>query len=427
MMQMIQPAAKGGYKVMKLWVEGCTVRQEWGILGGKMQIASSTVAAVNVGKANEKSAEQAALDRYNRKILELTRDGYKEVAELPDAATIDRTDHTDQLATMDFDNPPESFALSKPEKSISDKKLDELLKSEGLGVDVKYNGFAYRAIRGSGDAKLLTFNMHDHSRKYPDLVKELSAVMPHNTVWAGELYDDNPDIPHMEAFANIKSVARADVTGDKVTGDLKKTAERLAKFNVRFAVYAVPYHEGELELDVNWNYLRVGVPQRHWVHQAAHVNWEAKYRQYMSEGLTRVEAFKRVIRELPNIEGVVLYDRRKDSKLSVTFNGEPKRTGCWKLKPKHEDDLLAVGYTDGVRAGKVAALVLKEWDGKEWVDRGTCSSGLTKADLEPDAWTFPQVVQVEYACRMPGTRALQHPVFVKRHEYKTQQSIEAAQ
>ena len=56
---LVQSASKGGYKYISTELAGDTVSRSWGLVGGRSQKTSNTYGAKIVGKANEKSPEQA--------------------------------------------------------------------------------------------------------------------------------------------------------------------------------------------------------------------------------------------------------------------------------------------------------------------------------------------------------------------------------
>jgi len=61
-------------------VEGDQVSVRDGHVGGKMKMwSATTMESVNIGKANEKTAEEAALEEAERRILNKIRKGYREV------------------------------------------------------------------------------------------------------------------------------------------------------------------------------------------------------------------------------------------------------------------------------------------------------------------------------------------------------------
>ena len=81
-----------------------------------MQKTSAKYDYINKGKANELSPEAAALEDFERKIDTKIREGY-----------VPEEEFTENISEMNFDNVPTSFCPSKPNLSISDKKLQKML------------------------------------------------------------------------------------------------------------------------------------------------------------------------------------------------------------------------------------------------------------------------------------------------------------
>jgi len=112
---LIQKNTNGKIKFIQFALNGATLTREWGLIGGVCQGTVNTYEAINVGKANEQSPEEAAEAKYkyiwNKKIKE----GYVPTPSLDAIPAL-----PDFLSKLDLDNIPKSFCLSKPTAKISE-------------------------------------------------------------------------------------------------------------------------------------------------------------------------------------------------------------------------------------------------------------------------------------------------------------------
>jgi len=421
-----QRNSTGNIKIMTINLDGDTVYQTWGILNGKMQSTPPTVYDfINKGKANELNPPAAAEAGFNKIIKTKTDEGYLVVESL-DEIPEEELDKD----VMDLDNIPKQFCCSKPTSKISEKALDKLNNSDHGDFFIKYNGSChYILIISTGDVKLYTRRMDDHTVKYPAIVagvKELN--LPPKTLLITEfVIDPELKIPHMEAFRIMQTISKANVSAGKPKKDLSKNNARQDVANgghrVRACVFGILYYGDEqvwhLPMIDIYETLHKDIPKLITGHEL-----------FLPEALAFSSARRAIDFAKKNkhiYEGLVVWDNTKA--MEVTFNGKPKRRAAWKVKPTAEMDVIAFGYnlgTKGKLQGKIGSLKIGKYkaDGSIF-DMGDCGSGLkpNSGDNEIENWTFPQVIEVEYDQIFP-TGKLQFPRFSKKHEDKLPEDVE---
>ncbi|HDL86548.1 MAG TPA: hypothetical protein ENH11_09535 [Candidatus Acetothermia bacterium] len=435
-MILVQPASKGGYKYIRMLVKGATLEREWGLAQGKSQSTSNTYKALNVGKVNEKSPKQVALEDYERVLKKKTEEGYREVT-LTEFEKIcaggSREDHSSEMDVIDFDSPPTSFAVSKPIAKITDKKLQKLLDVGNAIVQMKENGLCHWIFVGTaGKIRIFTRRMDDHTSKYPELVAYLEELeIPNKSVLACEIVIVATGRGHLHDFKLVCGISRADTVKGKlkfVDGDdgyphLPKTEARIKANGVRAMVFTILWWGGEVWHDKPYSKIFEKLTKEFSDKISSSAAYGPEARNYppgARVGGLHADAKKnRVWRE-----GYVIWDR--NASVEVSFTGKPKRRACYKLKPTQETDVIVVSVESGKgkRQGKVASLNLAAYDENgKLVDLGKCGSGLTDESAEPSFWEdLPCVIQIEYAEQFE-TGKFQFPVFIMKHGDKQPKEV----
>lgn len=404
---------------LQLTLAGDTVSREYGHVGSdNIQSTANTCTGVNIGKANEKSPEQVAEEEYLRLIKTKTKEGYIEVPSLDDLSILDQTGET-----LDLDNIPESFCISKPTKTISIPAINKLLKSGNGKFFVKYNGIGhFILIRTDGDIRIFTRRWCDHTLKYPSIVEEVkSQKYPNGTLFYSEfMIDPQLQIPHMTAFLLMSQISKADVADGVCKDEVPKSLALQEKHRVRAALLTILYCDGKLAASFPYqtilNSLNLKSPDIS-AGKSIFVPKEVPIKS--GEEATRLARENK-----EQIEGFVLWDTTKC--VEITMNGKPNRCAAFKVKPQGDTDVIADGYAPGKGRfqGLVGSLKICQYDATgNRIDLGTVG-GLTDADRDPDSWQFPCVIEVKYDQRFPDTGKFQFPRFSKRHEDKQPADVE---
>lgn len=424
---LVQPASKGGMKFIRMRLEGDRVSREWGLVGGKTQSTSNVYKALNVGKANEKSPKQVAEEDFDRIRTKKVEEGYKEIVDndwsgLTRAAL--REDYSDQLDTLDFDNPPTSFAASKPISKISDSALDKLIKSGNALVQNKENGLCHWVFVGDKGIRIFTRRMDDHTAKYPELVRAFEALpgVGPGSLFAVELVIKPTGKGHLADFKLVCGIGRADTVKGELKfegGVLPKTQERKEANPVRACVFHCLYLNG----DPLWE-----KPYREaWVVLSQLPPKEQGMVLFRPDTLTftSAEQVRQSLRKNRGLtEGYVVWDL--SAPIELSFTGKPKRRAAYKAKAVQETDVVVISVEagKGKRQGKVAALTIGAYDEDgQFFAMGKCGSGLTDESAEPSFWAdLPCVVQIEYAEQFE-TGKYQFPVFIAKHGDKDPKEV----
>jgi len=127
-----------------------------------------------------------------------------------------------------------------------------------------------------------------------------------------------------------------------------------------------------------------------------------------------------------NWEGLVLYDMTKGTayRLDGGHDNPPRPVGCWKWKPKREEDFVATHFVYGKARNKSRM-------GKMYISQkdritgtlfscGEVGVGFSDKQREyfADASMYPLVVEVQYERRF-ASKALRFPVFLRERSDKT--------
>ena len=229
-------------RVWGIRVMGDQIHTTWGQLNGAMQHAVEQMQGVNIGKKNEKSPAQYALERSREMCRKKNWEGYREVG--ADNQPLDPVVQTD----INFEDLPLSLCFYKPQNSLI-KDCPGLTKKAEAGqawYARKANGMMYALVRGSGPTKLYSRRMlrqHDDEQKtqytwdnrFAHLVSSADRFMAPNSILLGELVMQRED--GTEDFEHVQSVTKS-LTPQAL-------ADQEARGWVQFYVWDIAFWDGK--------------------------------------------------------------------------------------------------------------------------------------------------------------------------------------
>lgn len=385
--------------------------REHGIVGGIVHGSEHTYTGINIGKSNEKTPTEVAKEAAERIINDKKKEGYIATDSLDNLSELE-TDKTFSLSSI-----PEAFCISKPTQTVTLAKIDKLLEAGNGEFLIKYNGIGHYLLHDpSGNVKVFTRRWCDHTKKYPEIVKEFEKQnYPKGTLIYSEfVIDPTLGIPHMTAFLLMSGISKADTVKGQCKEKVPKSLALQEEHRVRAALLYIVYLDN---LPV-YNYDLKIVRNSLIVKTADSAKGEALFIPTALPIESGRAAFKLVKDNKDSIEGLVLIDT--SAHIEVTMNGKPNRCATWKIKIRGDTDVIAYGYKEGKGKfqGKVGSLKICQNDENEvMVDLGSVG-GLTEPDRDPNTWEFPCVIEVKYDQRFPDTGLFQFGRFSKRHEDK---------
>ncbi len=405
-------------KFQNFYLDGATLSRDWGTLGGaEPQPTSNTFGYTNQGKSNEMPPEETALAAYNKVVAIKIKEGYQPVDSLDNAEAL-----IPKLGNEQFDmaSIPTGLCCSKPTASIPLEKLQALVDENAVSFFMKLNGLChYVVIDPDKQVKIYTRRWDDHTRKYPAIVKYVeSRNYPANSMFIAEfVVEPMMNIPHMEAFALMSSISKANVSGSKVKDDLTKTLTRLEKHPVRACVYGICYWDNKKVWHKSYRSQKPLLDERFGYITEEEDILFAPLEMYFGSAAAAI-AWTKKFRKLH--EGLVAWVMNEA--MEMTFNGKPKLRAAYKIKDSAEMDVIASDYLEGTGKlqGKIGSLLIGLWnEAGEFVEMGKTGSGLKPkaGDNDIHRWKFPCVIEATYDQVFP-TGKLQSPRFSKKHEDK---------
>jgi ATP-dependent DNA ligase len=440
-------------------VVGDRVTTIYGVQGGQMQTTNYQGKAKNVGRSNAITAEQDALAEARRDVLKKWDfEGYDELFE---GRNIDQRNDNPSIQHL-LTSLPGSFSLYKPENNLKDqKKLYELAEQGKAWFTVKRDGMAKLIVKDYYDnisiysRRARRYHKDEGPTELADGTLDYSVAVPWNvrfphlaqafrdmglppgTMLAGELiYPRNSN----DNFAHVQSITKS-LTEQALKDQQEKGYPYFYWWDIPFFdgqdwVSTMPVGQRLTILRQIWDSLSKEV--QHWIVPIS------------IETFSGTEPALVRAKEL-DIEGWVVVDPNAVyGNKGWNLKGKPDRPStCAKLKPKGEDDFIAMwnppqGYgewgtgkhekgklvtlPDGnqvVHAG-VGSIALYQYNTKgEPVFICNCASGMEYGfQARLIAGSFPFVCRVEYAERTyisdgEKTNALRHPVFIQKREDKS--------
>lgn len=414
----------GTPRVWGIEVIGRNIDTTWGQLGGAMQTAREVMNGVNIGKSNEKSPAQYALERAREMCRKKDWEGYKE---FKDGVMLDPPSAT----TINFDELPLNLCFYKPDNTMG-AGITKLANAGKVLYTRKRNGLAYVLSRGAEQPRLYSRKMlrqHDDEKggaltwndRFPHIIEAAAKIMPENSIILGELVMDRDgadDMPTIQSYT--KSLTMQSLADQAAQGRPHFYIWDIAFWAGKDLVKTVPVRDRfELinELDYGGAFLPIECfdvsflsnPEQAIVH-AKEMGWEGY-----------------VVVDPNGIYGDKAYN----------FKGKPDRPGsvCAKLKPTYEDDFVA--YWDpskkwGERSTKarnnrgIKSVALFQYNkAGQLIPISQVSSGLSDEQKEKWAVTdrWPQVWKIEYKDRRymadgDDTNALDFAAFVEERTDK---------
>lgn len=417
---LVQPNDRGKIKFLHLMVEGDTMTTEWGLIGGAVQETSNTYGYINEGKSNELTPEDAAIADFERKRDKKIKEGYREVESL------ELAEDTAVLDEIDFDNPPTSFAPSKPIKTISDGMLNALIKSGNASIQIKENGLChFIVVTSTGTPKILTRRMDDHTPKYPSIVEATKELIQRGSIGPKTIlmaeFVTNGFKRHMDSFNWMQRISKSNTNKGKCLPSQVKAHALQKEHRVRACVFHIPYLNGDKLWDdpyyAVYDEMLHRIPPKSEGHHffiPPTINNVASAEE-LDEFLRKREGI---------IEGAVVWDF--NDAIEITFNGKPRRRACYKRKIIYEDDVIAYDWMEGQgdHQGGIGALYIGKLHHEtgEMVPMGRVGSGLKDTEIDPSLWKFPCVVNIEYQQRFPDG-PYQFPAFKGIHGDKIPEEV----
>jgi len=301
-----------------------------------------------------------------------------------------------------------NVVLPKPQNTIKDLALQKLQQIGNMMITRKRDGnTAPILITGSkaGDVAVLTAGFANTTARYPHLVESLRALqMPAVSFPQGEVLLVN-----------------------KLGTDDRYHLAKIAKSNPDKAV-AMQAELGQVELVLFglWSYGGVSMVEE---------SYQARYDQ-LAELLDKnpvphVSLVQELDMQLIDAEaqvraksweGLVLYDRTAGSRISMTGSSTiPRPYGCWKRKPKREDDFVVTGFTISdapSHLGAVKELTIAQYCQKtgKLVDCGKVGKGFSRQQrYDFLKLEYPRVAEITFEMRTDSGK-LTHSVFDRWRE-----------
>jgi len=434
--ELAQHSTKGGIKELTIFVEeGSNIIQRiWGLRGHKMQTAEKVVQGKNIGRANETTPNAQAIKEatavWDRKV----RQGYKAASTFDtEQEEIEEADEPVEFV-FSFDPVSSAFAPSKPHND----------PPKGVTFDGGYEDyFAERKNNGVNLWKVTTLddNVDWYTRGAKKITNIVRGVTPLEDF--SKAHKDPPgslvsvefilfDEKGREVPGKIKGIVNDRTSNKKALIRYNEFIESSMKFEVK--AFDVLYWDKEFLGDQNYMYRRAVLNVAYWI----------THPEYRSATFKVLD--KRIIDAAYGAgwEGFVL---RKltgtESHVTFTLNGKPQRRGAWKFKFQNTDEYIITAVevgNSGRLNGKLArfALSKEDADGKlvfcTWAGPGTFSTkyldevftllfGTLRSieDIGPGEVQVPrpQVVEVKFSSKQPGSLALEHPVLLMMRPDKT--------
>ncbi len=310
----------------------------WGQLGGIMQTAIERMGGVNVGKANEMSPHDYALDRAQEMCRKKHWEGYRE----RNPASNNFLDPPMEVG-IDFDDLPLNLCFYKPDNSMG-AGITQKAKAGKVLYSRKRNGSAYIIARGDGLPKLYSRRMlrqhddeigspHTWDERFPHIVQRAAEIMPPQSILLGELIVDRNG---QDDFKHVQSLTKS-LTDKSI---IDQHLEGLPAFYC----WDVAFWRGE-DLVRNWN-VRARYNLIHELHGGLVIQPVEFYDGHHFPSPEAAVAFAKD----KEWEGWVVVDPDGVyGDRAYNFKGKPDRPGsyCAKLKAEFEDDFIAIWDPDG--------------------------------------------------------------------------------
>lgn len=389
---LLNKASSGKTKIWSICTEGNEVVKEWGLEDGQMQITRDVVKGKNIGKANETSPEEQAELEAQRYITKKREEGYNET--LLDFSKAD-------LAPDFFDNPPDSFAPSKPATSIDPELEEKLVKENRAWYSRKWNGMRTFFFHGKNGVRIFSRRMEEKTDFFPWHAEEFAKLTRPGTVADCEMIlNDDPDLIK-EVYGGTKadkSIERQKTSHGKPTAIVFDIlywngSSFRSKYRDRYVQIQLQFSDGKLfrpiellnAVSISENKCETPIPDPSW-------------------------------------EGMVLWD--SESKQNIRFDGKPDRkSGAYKKKNFVECDVVAYEWKTGKGKNndRPAKLLVGAYDSEgklvpiSEVGSGLCESH--KDEILTGVVKLPITVEIKYEEVTPD-KSFRLPIFLRWRQDK---------
>lgn len=400
--------ANGSVKIWMSEVIKTTIHTWWGVKGGKMSHTQDCIRSTS-----RETAEERVLRRFMKRVEGRKRKGYVE--------DLDAVVGSVQMARggMNFERLPRDFAPAKPHKSIDMTDAYVLDTAGDLLIQRKRDGMRHYIVSDSaGQIKVYSSGKDNVTEHLWPLVEDLR--LPPKTVLDAELVVT--DLEGRDQFNAVSSVARS------LPERAQKQIRHYQKWGwaVELFVFDCLYEAGEETWRKKYSerYLRIS--------QLLKASEGLPYVRRMPlvvESYTKLSSLRQAMAQVKKHgwEGLVVWERNKSTMVRV--NGSPMRINCHKIKPIHEEDVIATGYelgkgrNSGV-VGKFRIAVRGPMGYESYIPMGKCGTGLDD-DTRRDAlaWRYPCVIQIEYDSK--SEKGFRFPVYIRKRDDKRVSELEA--
>ena len=387
-------AERGGVKVWSVLQNGAAVTTTWGYVGPGMKRQSS----IDVCKpVTGKTDVEVAIAKAERLLREKRREGY---VDSPDAIV-----GSTRAAALDFNDVPRAFKPAKPLTAPPPTLAADVARGEAV-LQRKRDGMRHFLVFGTdGHVRLYNYGIDDVSAWFPTIIAPLTTALAEAPMLAGTIFDGEMLIDR-DGADDFPAIAR--VTRSLAPKSLEVQRELAAEgAHLQFMLFDALWLAGDplwhRTYAVRWDCLQTSVAFLHaWA--SAIVGANVLPVETLAEGVALATSL--------GWEGLVAWWWTQAS--IVRMDGSPARVNCCKVKPFFEDDFIATGYELGIgkfmRAAGALRIVQRRADGSEH-DCGRVGTGFDdRTRFQIPGWTFPLVVQVEFAERLPSGQ-LRFPVF----------------
>lgn len=420
-------------RVWSIRVEGNAIITTWGQLGGAMQTATELMNGVNVGKSNEKSPEQYALERAREACRKKNWEGYREFSGNQPLDAVVSTE-------INFDDLPLSLSFYKPDNTMGGA-ITKKAEAGKVWYSRKRNGLAFVLARGKAHPRLYSRRMlrqHDDevgssltwNDRFPHIIEAAANIMPENSILLGELLVNRNGQDDFKAIQSYTKSLTMQSLGDQQAGGLPS-----------FYIWDIAFWEGQCmvrEAPVRARYELI-----HDLDYALSFHVTGQFAPIIPVQFFGPEMFATMDAAIDfakknDWEGFVVVDPEGTyGDKAFNFKGKPDRPGavCSKLKPTYEDDFVAYWAPEkgwGERSTKarnnqgIKSVALFQYNKNgQLIEISNVSSGLT--DEQKTNWAdpkrYPQVWKVEYKDRRyqadgEDTNALDFASFVEERTDK---------
>jgi hypothetical protein len=457
-----QVAKRGKTKRWIVWQDEDQVGVQDGFVKGKMKVATvTTMEAVNVGKANEKSAEECAVDEMERRILMKTRQGYREVNPKTGQFLQEPPKETDTLES--FKDLPQNLRFYKPQNSMNAYMQKMMDNKEAAWLRKRDGNMHIYVLDEKGRHRMYSSTTTPHQKdepdveiieRYPQIADAIQTLqVPDKTILLGELCCVAAGGHEDEYGFDVDNL---DLVNGARGGLMSSSLELQEEHGyMGFCIWDIAFWDGKDLLNHEPALRRFDIARRlgntdklGFITYPEMAQWSEKtqciYIWSRSGDLTINELEGRTVEQTlidlakdQKWEGWVVVDPEATfGEKSYNFRGKPERPKYTaKLKPKLEADFIVrydpdngIGFRGkGKKSVGVGSVFCYLWDheAEEEVYVSKCGGGLDEENVLKFADTslYPMVWKVEFGSWTKPSKkspmgSLQFPEFLSVREDK---------